>query len=131
MLLSLCDGNPPDNRGFPAQWDSNTENVSISWRHNDRQQYPAVNSQSFNHQARAMSIYISFAEPCHGFDHVVGVCAVRAVRLRSNGRCPYVVCAQHSEWLFHQYESAHQPTHSAQMETLRFQVRDLLVILDS
>ena len=32
--LSLCQGNPPVTGGFPAQRDSNAENISIWWRHN-------------------------------------------------------------------------------------------------
>ena len=33
-LLALCGGNPPLTSGFPSQRASNTENVSIWWRHN-------------------------------------------------------------------------------------------------
>ena len=33
--LTLCKGNPLITGGFPAQRDSNAENVSIWWRHNE------------------------------------------------------------------------------------------------
>ena len=32
-VTGLCQGNPPVTGGFPTQRDSNTENVSIRWRH--------------------------------------------------------------------------------------------------
>ena len=32
-VTGLCDGNPPVTSGFPSQRVSNTENVSIWWRH--------------------------------------------------------------------------------------------------
>ena len=32
-VTGLCAGNSPANGDFPAQTDSNAENVSISWRH--------------------------------------------------------------------------------------------------
>ena len=34
-LLSLCEGNPPESGGFPAQRGSNAESASIWWRHKD------------------------------------------------------------------------------------------------
>ena len=35
-LLSLCEGNPPVTGGFPSQRVSNAENVSIWWRHHNK-----------------------------------------------------------------------------------------------
>ena len=34
VLQALCEGNPPVTGGFPSQRASNTESVSMSWRHN-------------------------------------------------------------------------------------------------
>ena len=35
-VTGLCEGNSPVTGEFPAQRASNTENVSIWWRHNDK-----------------------------------------------------------------------------------------------
>ena len=44
----LCVGNPPETGEFPAQMASNAENVSIWWRHHDREKSPDCSSlQSF------------------------------------------------------------------------------------
>ena len=32
-VAGLCEGNPPVTAGFPSQWASNAENISIWWRH--------------------------------------------------------------------------------------------------
>ena len=34
-VTGLCEGNPPVTGGFPSQWVSNTENVSIWWRYHE------------------------------------------------------------------------------------------------
>ena len=41
-VTGLCGGNSPVTDDFPAQWASNAENDSISWRHHD-----GVKSQVF------------------------------------------------------------------------------------
>ena len=49
-VTGLCEGNSPVTGEFPAQRDSNTDNVSIWWRHHAIPRiYPAIFLQMFRH----------------------------------------------------------------------------------
>ena len=46
ILLALCEGNPPVTGGFPSQWTSNAESVSISLRYH--MEMPCVTSAAIH-----------------------------------------------------------------------------------
>ena len=59
------EGNPPVTDGFPSQWASKTENVSIRWRHHDTHMYAHTHTfprllHSPNQEALRLSVGVLY-----------------------------------------------------------------------
>ena len=60
-VTGLCAGNSPETGGFPAQMDSNAENVSIWWRHHEWHGCwcPDLHCQFFSSHGITYSLYFT------------------------------------------------------------------------